>query len=178
MPVALVALGMLVGLRVRTCNVPGEGRLRAAAIGETVLTTATVAAGVSCSSRPIWGASTRLPFWLVALVLGICAAPSAAASLHASAGLANRSCTTRRRHGWTAVDRAGRCCPRAAARAVVTDRRSARPPAGLRRRRRHRARRVAADPRIVVGDRATGLHRRASAAAWRRGRLPVAVGVC
>ncbi|HEX2460962.1 MAG TPA: hypothetical protein VHJ58_12520 [Vicinamibacterales bacterium] len=82
MPVALVALGMLVGLGVEGQRAR-EGRLAGAAIIETALTTAAVAAGVMLIA-PVWGASTRLPFWLVALVLGICAAPSAAASLHAS----------------------------------------------------------------------------------------------
>ena len=81
MPVALVALGMLVGLGVEVQR-PREGRFAGAALIETALTTATVAAAVLLIA-PVWG-STRLPFWLVALVLGICAAPSAAASLQAS----------------------------------------------------------------------------------------------
>jgi hypothetical protein len=85
MPVALVALGMLVGLGVEVQR-SGEGRFAAAATIETALTTAAVAAGVLLIG-PEWGASTRLPFWLVALVLGICAAPSAAASLHTSQDL-------------------------------------------------------------------------------------------
>jgi hypothetical protein len=85
MPVALVALGMLVGLGAGLQR-SGEGRLAAAATIETALTTAAVAAGVLLTG-PYWGGSTRLPFWLVALVLGICAAPSAAASLHPSQDL-------------------------------------------------------------------------------------------
>jgi hypothetical protein len=82
MPVALVALGVLVGFAA-TVHQPGERRLVAAATAETALTAAAVA-GVILLTRPIWGASTQLPFWMVALVLGICAAPSAAASLHVS----------------------------------------------------------------------------------------------
>ncbi|HEY5617198.1 MAG TPA: hypothetical protein VIK60_04595 [Vicinamibacterales bacterium] len=81
MPVALVALGMLVGLGALVQR-SGEGRLAAAATVETIVTTAAVSAGVLLIG-PIWGASTQLPFWIVALVLGICAAPSAAASLQA-----------------------------------------------------------------------------------------------
>jgi hypothetical protein len=82
MPVALVALGMLVGLGA-SMHRPGEGRVATAAIVETVLTTAAVSVSVLLIG-PMWGASSQLPFWLVALVLGICAAPSAAASLHAA----------------------------------------------------------------------------------------------
>jgi hypothetical protein len=81
MPVALVALGMLVGLAASGQG-PGEGRLVAAAAVEAALTTAAVAAAMLLIG-PLWGASTGLPFWTAALVLGICAAPSAAASLHA-----------------------------------------------------------------------------------------------
>ena len=86
MPVALVALGMLVGLGAELQR-SGEGRVAAAATIETALTTAAVAGGVLLIGPEWGGASTRLPFWLVALVLGICAAPSAAASLHASQDL-------------------------------------------------------------------------------------------
>ncbi|MGH9256316.1 MAG: hypothetical protein ACRD3C_17300 [Vicinamibacterales bacterium] len=79
MPVALVALGVLVGLGVGAER-SGGGRMAAAASVESVVTTAAVAAGVLLVG-PILGASTQLPSWFVALVLGICAAPSAAASL-------------------------------------------------------------------------------------------------
>jgi hypothetical protein len=82
MPVALVALGILVGLAVGVHR-PGEGRLAAAAAVEGGVTAAAVAVAVLFIG-PFWGVSTPLPFWVVALVLGICAAPSAAASLHAS----------------------------------------------------------------------------------------------
>ena len=81
MPVALVALGMLVGLAISGPRL-SEGRLVAAAAVETSLTTAAVATAMLLIG-PFWGASTGLPIWMVALVLGICAAPSAAASLHA-----------------------------------------------------------------------------------------------
>jgi hypothetical protein len=89
MPVALVALGMLVGLGAQLPR-SGKGRFAAAATIETALTTAAVAGGVLLIG-PEWGASTGMPFWLVALVLGICAAPSAAASLHASQDLQSPS---------------------------------------------------------------------------------------
>jgi hypothetical protein len=82
MPVALVALGVLVGFAA-IVHRPGERRLVAAAAAETALTGAAVAT-VIVLAWPLWGPSTQLPFWMVALVLGICAAPSAAASLHAS----------------------------------------------------------------------------------------------
>jgi len=81
MPVALVALGMLVGLGISVRR-SGDGRMLAAGMVETVLTIAAVSTAVLYIG-PLWGATTTLPFWLVALVLGICAAPSAAASLHA-----------------------------------------------------------------------------------------------
>jgi hypothetical protein len=81
MPVALVALGMLVGLGIRVQR-SGDRRMVAAGMVETVLTIAAVSTAVLFIG-PMWGATTTLPFWVVALVLGICAAPSAAASLHA-----------------------------------------------------------------------------------------------
>jgi hypothetical protein len=81
MPVALVALGMLVGLGISVRR-SGDGRVIAAAMVETLLTIAAVSTAVLFIG-PWWGTTTTLPFWIVALVLGICAAPSAAASLHA-----------------------------------------------------------------------------------------------
>ena len=80
MPVALVALGILVGLGIGAHR-SGSKRVVVAAVVETALTVAAVSAAVLFIG-PAWGLSTALPFWMVALVLGICAAPSAAASLH------------------------------------------------------------------------------------------------
>lgn len=87
MPVALVALGILVGHgfgvhRLALSRVEGyrERRLLAAATAEAGVTAAVVAGGILIVA-PLWAGSTPLPYWFLALVLGICAAPSAAASL-------------------------------------------------------------------------------------------------
>lgn len=78
MPVALVALGILVGLGFGIHR-SRERRLLAAATTEAGVTTAAVAAGMLILV-PLWTGSTPVPSWFLALVLGICAAPSAAAS--------------------------------------------------------------------------------------------------
>lgn len=78
MPVALVALGVLIGLGFRARR-PGEGRLLAAASAEAALTTVTVAAGTLVIA-PAWSASNGLPYWFLALVLGVCAASSSTVS--------------------------------------------------------------------------------------------------
>ena len=83
MPVALVALGMLLGLEVST-KPRGQGRLFAAAVTEGGITAAAVAVGILLMA-PVWAAPTTVPPWLFALVLGVCAAPSAAASLRPGA---------------------------------------------------------------------------------------------
>lgn len=77
MPVALVALGTLVGL---TSSAHGrrEQRLLAAATTEAAVTIALVAGGVLLTA-PGWGAASTLSPVFVALALGACAAPSAAA---------------------------------------------------------------------------------------------------
>ena len=74
MPVALVALGVLIGfgLRVRRS---GERRLVVAASAEAALTTGAVAAGLLLVA-PAWSTSAGLPYWFLALVLGVCAACS------------------------------------------------------------------------------------------------------
>lgn len=74
MPVALVALGLLIGLGFRTYR-SGEGRLFAAASAEAALTTTVVLAGMLFVA-PGWSASGGLPFWFLALVVGVCAASS------------------------------------------------------------------------------------------------------
>jgi uncharacterized membrane protein len=78
MPVALVALGVLIGLGFRARR-SGEGRLLAAASAEAALTTVTVAAGALLIA-PAWSASHGLPYWFLALVLGVCAASSSTVS--------------------------------------------------------------------------------------------------
>lgn len=72
MPVALVAIGVLIGLRVRTRRT-GEGRLLAAAGVDALLTTAVVFGGIVFLA-PGWGASEGFPYWFLALVLAVCAA--------------------------------------------------------------------------------------------------------
>lgn len=78
MPVALVALGVLIGLGF-SARRSGEGRLLAAASTEAALTTAVVAAGMLLVA-PAWSASEGLPYWFLALVLGVCAASSSTVS--------------------------------------------------------------------------------------------------
>lgn len=78
MPVALVALGVLIGLGFRARR-SGEGRLLAAASAEAALTTVTVAAGMLLIA-PAWSASSGLPYWFLALVVGVCAASSSTVS--------------------------------------------------------------------------------------------------
>ena len=74
MPVALVALGVLIGLDAGGRS-PGDGRLAAAASAEAGLTTAVVAAGMLLVA-PAWSTSEGLPYWFLALVIGICAGSS------------------------------------------------------------------------------------------------------
>jgi hypothetical protein len=78
MPVALVALGVLTGLGLGGRR-HGDGRLLAAATAESAVTIAAVAAGMLFVA-PAWSASEGLPYWFLALVLGICAASSSAVS--------------------------------------------------------------------------------------------------
>jgi hypothetical protein len=89
-PVALVALGTIVGLH---SSVQGrrEKRLLAAATTEAAVTTAIVTAGLLLTSLVggaivLGGDGGMLPPLFVALALGICAAPSAAAAWHPPAG--------------------------------------------------------------------------------------------
>ena len=116
---------------------------------ETALTTAAVAAGV-CSSVA-WGASTAA---LLARCLG--AGDLRGAFRSGIVAYVQDSQSPARRvgdmDGLLSIALGG--AARAASRAVVAHRRSARPLAGLRRLHRYRARRVAFDPRIIVGDRA------------------------
>lgn len=76
-PVALVALGVLIGLGFSARR--SERRLLAAASTEAALTTAAVAAGMLLIA-PAWSATEGLPYWFLALVLGICAASSSTVS--------------------------------------------------------------------------------------------------
>jgi hypothetical protein len=96
LPVALVALGALVGLgAVREADRPSsavlsgrfatrpaqgrrEWRLLAAAATEAAVTAALVTA-VMLLAGPVWGGASPASPWFVALAIGICAAPSAAA---------------------------------------------------------------------------------------------------
>jgi hypothetical protein len=78
MPVALVALGVLIGLSFNPRRT-GDARLLAAASAESALTTAVVAAG-TLAVAPAWNAADGLPYWFLALALGVCAASSSAAS--------------------------------------------------------------------------------------------------
>lgn len=77
MPVALVALGALVGLN-SSAQGRREKRLLAAATTEAAVTFVLVAGGMLLVA-PGWGATSSLSPWFVALALGACAAPSAAA---------------------------------------------------------------------------------------------------
>jgi len=78
MPVALVALGVLIGLGFSPRR-SREGRLLAAASMEAALTTAIVAAGMLLVA-PALSAFEGLPYWFFALVLGVCAASSSTVS--------------------------------------------------------------------------------------------------
>lgn len=73
-PVALAALGVLVGLGV-SFGRPREHPLLAAASLEAGLTVAIVAAGTWVVS-PAWAASLSAPAWVLACALGTCAATS------------------------------------------------------------------------------------------------------
>lgn len=81
-PVALVALGTLVGLNAMVYG-GRERRLLAAATTEAAVTAALVAAAM-LSAAPEWAAESALSPGFVALALGACAAPSAAAALRRS----------------------------------------------------------------------------------------------
>lgn len=84
MPVALVAIGVLAGLGV-SARSRVERRLLGAAGAEALVATAAVAGGMLLAAS-LWDAPSGVPYWLFALVLGICAAPSAAASRREDAG--------------------------------------------------------------------------------------------
>jgi hypothetical protein len=73
MPVALVAIGVLIGLRARTWRT--NRRLLAAAHAPPLLAAAVVFAGIVFIA-PGWGASAELPYWFLALVLAVAAASS------------------------------------------------------------------------------------------------------
>ena len=74
MPVALVALGVLIGLGAGGRR-PGDGRLLAAASIEAAITAAAVGAGMLLVVRA-WSEPVDVPDWFLTLVLGICAASS------------------------------------------------------------------------------------------------------
>ncbi|MBM3819776.1 MAG: hypothetical protein FJW14_12290 [Acidimicrobiia bacterium] len=76
MPVALVALGTLLGLRVRIRR-PGGWRARAAASTGALATMAVVFGGI-VFVVPEWGAGGSLPYWFLPLAVAIGAASSAA----------------------------------------------------------------------------------------------------
>lgn len=77
LPVALVALGTLVGLN-SSAQGRRERRLLAAATTEAAVSVLLVAGGVFLMA-PAWGGNgAMVPSWFVALALGACAAPSAA----------------------------------------------------------------------------------------------------
>ena len=82
MPVALVGLGLLVGISFGARR-PRDRRLVAAAAAEGTMTMLAVAAGM-LAVAPLWATAVDLPYWFLVVVLGICAAPSAAASLRPS----------------------------------------------------------------------------------------------
>jgi len=75
MPVALVAIGVLIGLRARPRR--ADPRLLAAAQAQPLLTAALVFGGILFIA-PGWGASAALPYWFLALVLAVSAASSSA----------------------------------------------------------------------------------------------------
>lgn len=72
--VALVALGVLVGLEVKV-RPPGEGRLLAVASLDAGITILIV--GIGMALVQAWSSTAEQTPWLLALMLGICAAPSA-----------------------------------------------------------------------------------------------------
>jgi hypothetical protein len=77
MPVALVAIGTLIGLRLRirrpSSAWAGEWRVRAAASVGALTAMAVVFSGV-VFLVPDWGAGDTLPYWFLPLALAICAA--------------------------------------------------------------------------------------------------------
>jgi hypothetical protein len=73
-PVALAALGVVVGLGIPARR-PGDGRLFAAASVEAVLTGALVAGGI-LTIAPRLAGSASLQTWLLAAAAGVCAATS------------------------------------------------------------------------------------------------------
>jgi hypothetical protein len=75
--VALAALGVLVGLGLRTRR-PGEGRLLAAASLQAALTTAAVVAGV-LAIELLW-LRAGIGTWPLAVMVGLCAAASSSAA--------------------------------------------------------------------------------------------------
>jgi hypothetical protein len=79
MPVALVALGVLVGISIGAHR-PRNRRLAAAVAAEGAVTMTAVASGVLVATQ-WWPAAVEVPQWFVAIVLGICAVPSAGALL-------------------------------------------------------------------------------------------------
>ncbi|MBI3050654.1 MAG: hypothetical protein HYY76_20380 [Acidobacteria bacterium] len=76
LPVALVALGALVGLG-SSAEGRREKRLLAAATTDAAVTVALVTGGMLLVA-PSWGGTSSVPSWFVAVMLGVCAAPSAA----------------------------------------------------------------------------------------------------
>jgi hypothetical protein len=72
--VALVALGVLVGLDVKVRS-PGEGRLLAVASLDAGVTILIVGTGMAFLLAASSSAADEIP-WLLALLLGVCAAPS------------------------------------------------------------------------------------------------------
>lgn len=77
MPVALTALGVLIGLGFNIRKT-GERRLLAAASVEAGTTLTLVAAGALVLA-PIWSLAPDVPVWFVAATLGICASASSTA---------------------------------------------------------------------------------------------------
>lgn len=78
-PIAIATLGVLVGLGLDARR-PREGRLLAAASLEAALTMTVVAAGVLLVLRFV-PVTAGLPSWLLALLLGICAAASSTTAI-------------------------------------------------------------------------------------------------
>lgn len=74
MPVALAALGVLIGLGFNL-RASGQGRVLAAASVESALTIAVVAGGALVLA-PFWNLPAEVPPWFLAAALGICAACS------------------------------------------------------------------------------------------------------
>ena len=78
MPVALVAIGVLIGLRAPIRRT--DRRILAAAQAQPLLTVALVFGGILFIA-PGWGASAELPYWFLALVLAVAAASSSTDAL-------------------------------------------------------------------------------------------------